>query len=438
MSSSPSRRMSAREFRAFIEGLGERGEQLAARVQNATPGEVPQLEREFKEWESQAAAAESETERRIKMDEQLRKVPRGTGGPATVTREQSIYSPDERTSFVRDLAFQGSDPAAAERLQRHQREMRDLSSADASAGAFAPPLHLQDEWAEFARASRVYANQVRSTPLGGVGMQVTIPRVTGGTSTSTQSENSQVSETDATTDEITVNVRTIAGQQDLSRQALERSEPGLDRVIFADLAASYAATLDQQVLNGNGSAPNVEGVLQNSNVNSVTYNDADPTVAELYPKIAEAVNLVHAGRLLPPDSIFMHPRRWAFMLKALDTSDRPLVVPSGNGQNQVAATGQPAAEGLVGNLMGLPVFVDPNIPTNLGTGNNEDAIIVSRTADGLLMEESQAPRTRVFESVGSDTLTVRLQVFGYVAYTSQRHSKAHAKITGSGLTDPFA
>lgn len=404
------------------------------------------LEARFAEEEAEAQRLTAAIDRRERMETALQRVPRAKDEleerkPNALVREPLIYrkrSEGGQHSFFQDLYFaQKGDGAAVARLQRHQREMavelRDMSSTAAAGGEFLPPLHLQQEWAALARAGRPFANAVRSRAMPAVGMSFTIPRVTAGTSTAAQTENAAVSDTDATTDEITVNVRTIAGQVDLSRQAFERSEPGLDEVLFADLAADYATTLDTQLVNGNGTAPNLRGILNNANINEVTYGDADPTVPELYPKIADAINQIHTNRFMAPDAIFMHPRRWAFFLSALDTSNRPLVTPYAP-QNALARFDAVAPENIVGNLQGLTVFVDPNIPTNLGTGTNEDAIIVTRLADNLLWETD--PRTRVFESVGSNTLTIRLQVFGYVAYTSDRYGSAHTKITGSGLVAP--
>lgn len=408
------------------------------------------LESRFAEDESEVERLSAALERRERMDTALKRVPRSSNetekpkGTAQVN-EPLIYrrqTEGGQYSFFQDLYFaQKGDGGAVARLQRHQREMaverRDVSSTSGSGGEFLPPQHLQQMWAELARAGRPFANAMTSRDMPGVGMSFTIPRVTAGTDTGMQTEGGQVQETTPTTDEITINVRTVAGQIDLTRQSFERSEPGLDEVLFADLASDYAVTLDTQLISGSGSAPQLPGILNNANINTVTYTESGtpptPTVGELYPKIADAINQVHTGRYMAPNAIFMHPRRWAFFLAALDTSNRPLITPYAP-QNALAEFGQVAPQNVVGNLQGLTVFTDPNIPTNLGTGGNEDAILVTRLDDNLLWETE--PRTRVFESVGSSTLTIRLQTFGYVAYTSNRYPQAHTKITGSGLAQP--
>lgn len=130
----------------------------------------------------------------------------------------------------------------------------------------------------------------------------------------------------------------------------------------------------------------------------------------------------------------MHPRRWAFFQGAVDSSGRPLASAEAP-QNAIARGQGVVSEGLAGSMMGLPVYVDPNIPTNLGSNTREDLILVLRTAEMILWEEG-APRTRVFESVGSNTLTVRLQVFGYFAFAAGRYAGAIATIGGTGLDPP--
>jgi hypothetical protein len=52
-------------------------------------------------------------------------------------------------------------------------------------------------------------------------------------------------------------------------------------------------------------------------------------------------------------------------------------------------------------MMGLPVVLDPSIPTNLGGGTNEDRIFVLRPDDLLFYESSI--RSRVLPEVRQPT-----------------------------------
>jgi len=86
-------------------------------------------------------------------------------------------------------------------------------------------------------------------------------------------------------------------------------------------------------------------------------------------------------------------------------------------------------------MQGLPVFLDANIPTNLGAGTNEDRIIVARFSDDLLFEDT-APTVGVFDDVLSGTLQVRIACWGYFAFTFARYAKANSIISGTGLITP--
>jgi hypothetical protein len=92
----------------------------------------------------------------------------------------------------------------------------------------------------------------------------------------------------------------------------------------------------------------------------------------------------------------------------------------------------------VATLAGLQVIFDPNIPTNLGAGTNEDTVLVYWADDIWLLEDSPI-KTRLDESSPAGTtnsLAVRLLVWNYFGFSSERYSKATAQITGSKLIPP--
>jgi hypothetical protein len=207
----------------------------------------------------------------------------------------------------------------------------------------------------------------------------------------------------------------------------------MDQILLADLAADYAVKLDTFVINNN--AANKRGLLNVTGLNAITYTDASPTVGELYSKAGDGIQQIHTGRLLPPDKIFMHPRRWAWFTVSLDTNGRPLVVPVANmPQNVLAAMGEVTSEGFVGTLQGLPVYVDPNIPTNLGAGTNEDRIMEVRSQDIILFEGT--PKSETFRETKADQLSVLLRFYNYAALHSERYPKSISVISGTGLIAP--
>jgi HK97 family phage major capsid protein len=322
--------------------------------------------------------------------------------------------------------------AAQERLQRHRREVlveqrTDLSSTAGQGGEFEPPIWLMNEWTNVIRMGRPFANTLNNQGAPPAGASINIPRLVTGTATAAQADLGAVQQTDATTGSLTVNIKTLAGQEKLAQQLIDRSQPGIDQIIFQDLVADYNLRLDLQVLSGSGSGANAKGVLSDSNRITETYTQATPAVGGaggFYAKVADAVQQIITNRGLPPDTIVMHPRRWAWVMAASDTTNRPLIEVGGGGDLQ--APGRAGGINQLGDagftFQGLRVIVDANLPTNLGASTTEDTAIVYRSQDLYLWEGS--PVMRAFPQTFAGNLEVLLQVYNYFAFTSERYSKA--------------
>ncbi len=399
----------------------------------ANPAEGADLD----ELESRCKTAEVEVERRSKIIERLEKVDEARSAtpvltPATeprvaVVSEERTYRPDGRASFFRDLITARSDREAMDRLMRHkaESESRDVSSAS---NGFIPPVYLAQYAVDVPRPGRPLADAMPKAPLPEVGTSFTLPRLATGATVAAQTDGGGVSETDPTTDTVTTYVRTVAGQVDISQQLLDRSDPAFDVVIFRDLISAYDSELDRQLIVGASGSNQHVGIANVSSINTVTYTSGTPTAAEALPKIYDAIQKVASTRYMYPDAILMHPRRASFFAAGLSTSS-PLFQQGGLMQAAGEQNG-----GVVGTIAGLPVIIDANVPTTDGAGTNQDAVYVLYTSDMVLMEGEV--RTRVMEQPLSDTLEVRLQVFGYSAFASERYPKSIAKISGTGLVTP--
>lgn len=381
--------------------------------------------------------------------------------PITVN-EPATYDPKNiRRSFFGDLyrAQRFQDRDALERLQRNTREHiveaekrgtpvldaegRAMSSSSTAGGDFLPPLYFGDLYAEFKRARRVYSNLVQNRPLPPTGNTITIPRMTGGATTAVQTaDNANLATQDAVTATLTVPVCTVAGYSDLSRQIIERSDPGLDELILQDLYKSYNAQVNFYTVNGSGSSGQPLGVLGVSGINAITFTSGSPTVPLLYPKVMDAVRQITEGVFEPTVGLVMTARRWAWILASLDSSNRPLAVPNQQGPfNSVGVKNDGNASFLenmtpAGWFAGYPVYIDETIPKTLGAGTNEDRIIAGAFGENILWEDAAGPRTFTFEGILSQTAGIRVEVFGYMAFTAGRYPKANSVISGTGLTAP--
>ena len=361
-------------------------------------------------------------------------------GGAKVIREERTYTPNSGASFIKD-AFNAQfkqDFSAQDRLARHMRE-EEVERRDGTTANFeglVVPQYLTDLAAPLARAGRPTADfATNKMALPASGMTLNISRMTTGTSTAIQqTQATDVSETDADDTLLTVNVRTIAGQQDLSRQAIERGT-GIDSFVIGDLIRSWHTTLNSQIINGAGTNGTIKGI-RSSGGNAITFTATTPTVALLYPKLADALQQVQSNVFTTPTAWIMHPRRLAFLLAGVDGSNRPLVVPSANGPMNAVATGAGTAQ--YGNsgysLLGLPIIADASVQTTLSTDQDEIYLVDSREMH--LFEQPGSPFSLRFEATGASNLTVKTVVYGYAAFTAERYALAASIISGTGLAAP--
>jgi HK97 family phage major capsid protein len=409
-------------------------ERTAAR--DAADGEVTRRQEALTALEAEQAR---ENEIADLMNRTQPGAPVPTGG-ARVTSEPEVYRKSGSTSYFRDLyrAQHMNNRDSVERLARNDRAMADnteyraLTTTDGAGGDFVPPLWMVQDFVELARAGRVVADQVRQQQLPTGTDSISLPRLATGTAVAEQTtQNTAVQNTDATTGSITAAVTTIAGQQVISQQLLDQSPVNMDEVLLADLAADYAIKLDTFVISNN--ATNKLGLLSVSGINAVTYTDASPTVGELWAKIADAIQQISTGRLMPPDKGFMHPRRWGWFTAALDTAGRPLIGTNGP-QNSIGTNGPNVAQGYLGNFQGIDWYGDPNLPINLGGGTNEDRIVIVRSTDVILYEGT--PRSETFRETKADQLSVLLRFYNYAALHASRYPKSISVISGTGLATP--
>jgi HK97 family phage major capsid protein len=355
----------------------------------------------------------------------------GVGG-AVVKRESRTYNPQGSHSFIADAyaAQFNNDYVAAERLARHAQEER-VERRDVTSSNFAGlvvPQYLTDLAAPFARAGRVTCDLARKHALPDAGLTLSISKVTTGSSVAAQSEGATVSETNMDDTKLDISVNTYAGQQNVSRQAIERGT-NIDSLVMADLVSAYHTSLNTAVV----------GELFSSAGNAVTYTDASPTVAELYPKILDSVQKVQTTFFAGPNVIIMHPRRLAFILAAVDSSNRPLAVPTVQGPMNTFAGGSGAP--VYGNsgysIAGLPVFTDATVATNKGAGTDQDTIYIGNSQELHLWEQgSGEPMMLRFEQPKAAELDVTMIVYGYAAFTANRYPSAWSQINGTGLVTP--
>jgi hypothetical protein len=367
---------------------------------------------------------------------------------ARVGQEARTYNPGncrKGGEFVKDVTrqFLYRDIESEQRLVRHMQEERvergQYLERAAGTGAFAGltvPQYLTDMYAPAVAALRPFADQCNKHDLPPDGMTVHISQIAIATSAGLQAtENTAVSETNIDDTLLTENVQTAAGQQTLSRQAIDRGT-GVEGIVMDDLFRRYATVLDSTLLNQ--ATTGLDAVAAGQ-----TYTDASPTGPKIYSQVIGGAATVETTLLgwAQPDMLVMHPRRWYKMLSAVSAT-WPMVV----NNLPIQAVGESSnlgyAQGIRGQLAnGMKVCVDANMSVLCNgtaiTGGTQDHVIIVPTQEMHLWEDPSAPVFIRAEQPAAATLGVVLVLYGYFAYCFRRFpSGATVKINGTGLAAP--
>ena len=190
-------------------------------------------------------------------------------------------------------------------------------------------------------------------------------------------------------------VKTYGGYTSFSKQTIERSTVNYLDTVFRALTLAYANASNAAFV------AHVEGLTYTGKVFDISAG----TSAAIVGGIADGATYIFEQTGLRPEAIVASPEAYKFLMSVVDTSGRPVVLTDGAGNNNIGSANIP---GLSGQLLGLPVIVDP-----------------AMTANKCYMANSAAIQT--FESAGAPvrltdgditTLTDSVSVYGYMAITT--------------------
>jgi hypothetical protein len=314
-------------------------------------------------------------------------------------------------------------PAARERIRTtliRDYSQRDLSVSSANEGLRpSMPGYLATIWGQAARSTGALADafEIHELLPGMIDTSsnvpvISIPRLSGGAGVAVQaSQNVGVQETDPTTTSNSSPVSSVAGQVDLSRQLFEFSKPGFDAAVTDDLSRAHASTLDAEIVSGSATGGRTRGLLSWSGILSVsgTVTNAQTFLNSVWQAYSQLAGSSGYGASNSDGYVtILHPRRAAWLAAGVSG-----VLPPGT------------------SLVPGQLVISAGIPTILGAGTNEDVALVVEKSQVLLL--SSGPQIRLFEEVGSGTLTVRVRATRDFALLV-KNATALAKVTG--LTPP--
>ena len=165
----------------------------------------------------------------------------------------------------------------------------------------------------------------------------------------------------------TAPIKTYGGYTDMSRQVVERSSINYVDTAFRAMVAKYAsvtnAAMRQQLI--------TDAALFNQSALGAW------TAAEIIDSLAEAAVKVNGDTGLPLEFILVSSDVFRLMAKTVDTMDRPILSNTGATVNTY---GNINPVGLTGNVLGLPIVVDPSLANLSFYAGNSAAITTYESA----------------------------------------------------------
>jgi HK97 family phage major capsid protein len=375
-------------------------------------------------------------------------------------RAEAEYSAERALSRTRaEAALLHQWQAAGGRIFEHKHELeamagfetRALNRTDGSGGYFAPPGYLVDRFVHAPRAGAPFAALWQRLPMPPGISSVNLPRFKTGAASNVMTDGSTVPSRDFADSLMTANLITIAAQVDVSLQWLDQLPVPVDETIGADLAEDFAIQLDGQLLLGNGSAPQAQGVisggtfsaanhiyLQNTNnAASQTWSNGGTDINGSVQQFASMLySKICTYRGLEPTHFVTSPAVWAIASASADGQNRPLVPP-----------GSPIGSRSIAEV---PWVIDANLPNTFGgssapsiglssgvasptDGNGTYTPIIAVRGDDLLYFQTE-PKVRVMLESLAGTLQARFQVYTYIAAAPNRVVYGGTNQTFSGTS----
>jgi HK97 family phage prohead protease len=257
------------------------------------------------------------------------------------------------------------------------------------------PIPLLREIISTIDNQRPFINSIDRQPLPPSGMSFRIPSVTTGVTVAEQTtQNTDVDSTEGEIEDITVDVKTFAGGNRVSRQLIDRSDPSYFDELLRQLAASYANVTDKFAHD----TAAAQAVTSAGAAGSGIYGAVVKGIADAYGVMRFTPDTLH----MPAQTSLSGRFGWLDVLADVDGQDRPLFAAAAP-QNAAGLMTQGSTNGTVA---GLRAVVNPNISGDLAFG------FVYPSAFATFYENAGSPIQVSIDN--PEKLSVEVSVFGYI------------------------
>ncbi len=211
--------------------------------------------------------------------------------------------------------------------------------------------------------------------------------------------------------ERTESVRKIATFLPVTDELLQ-DVSGIQGYVNSRLQTMMKLRMDNQLLNGNGSAPNLTGVLSKSGINTFDYSSYGGELNRL-GQVYQAITEIRKDAFVEPDAVIMHPSDWYQVVTSVAditttssgaAAKNPLIVAAGGFGNDVTA-----------KLWGLNVVPSSAIAEGTALvgkfGGGDAAQIIMRSGVDLAISDSHS------DFFAKNQLAIRLTMrMGFAIY----------------------
>ena len=166
---------------------------------------------------------------------------------------------------------------------------------------------------------------------------------------------------------------------------------GIQGYVNSRLGTMIKLRLDGQIMDGDGSAPNLDGLLNTSGINSFAYGSYSGELGRL-GQIYQAITEIRKDAFVEPDAIIMHPSDWYDIITSV--TDVATTTSGAAAKNPLFVVAGGFGDGVAPRLWGLPVVTSSAV--NAGTqmvgkfGGGEAAHLVMRQGIDLAVSDSHS------------------------------------------------
>jgi len=165
------------------------------------------------------------------------------------------------------------DNAGFEKEIFEQTRKRAMSMGTGSAGGYIVPTIYIAEIIDLLKAEAIVASLGATFLPNLQGSPVQIPRQSGGSTGYWVGENTAITASDLTLEQLSLTPKKVGALVKLSNTLVKMSNPSAEALVRRDIAATIALQIDLKALRGSGSASQPTGIASTGSINTVAIGD---------------------------------------------------------------------------------------------------------------------------------------------------------------------